>query len=109
TAGAVTYAHAQTEAAVVELPRVTASDDGFAVDGATFTPRGTNYVRLADDGTGRDKTFHSNFEPGLYDAEGSEAALKAMADNGYNTVRVFIDPGDSVANEAGKPHGLGHG
>lgn len=108
-AGLVTYAQAQTTDAPAKLPRVTVTKDGFAAGGAKFTPRGNNYVRLTDDGLGEGKKYHSNFEPGSYDADRSEAALAAMSRDGYNTVRVFIDPGDSLANKAGRPHGLGHG
>ncbi|ADD45645.1 hypothetical protein [Stackebrandtia nassauensis] len=108
-AGLVTYAEAQNTDTAERLPRVTTTADGFAVEGSKFQPRGNNYVRLADDGSGTAKKYHSNFEPGKYDPARAETALAAMSRDGYNVVRVFIDPGDPSANKAGRPHGLGHG
>jgi len=75
-----------------------------SVTGATFQPRGANYVRLrtAADGT----TYHATFEPGFYDRERARLALDGMRAAGYNTVRVFIDPGGTNAAAA---HGIGRG
>lgn len=60
---------------------------------ATFVVRGNNYVRLADqpDPFGGHYVYHANFNTGLYDAPQSEAALLQMEQDGYNTVRVFIN------------------
>lgn len=60
--------------------------------GEKFIPRGNNYVRL--DPQKRDngdmQTYHSVFDPGLYDRPEITAAFQEMHDLGYNTVRVFI-------------------
>ncbi|HKG39120.1 MAG TPA: hypothetical protein VKB25_09050 [Conexibacter sp.] len=76
-------------------------------DGATFVPRGNNYVRLAQAPGGA--AYHSTFEPGQYDAGRVDAALAEMQGDGYNTVRVFVDPGSIGDANAGHPHGLGRG
>ncbi|EWM16285.1 hypothetical protein [Kutzneria sp. 744] len=57
---------------------------------ATFTPRGANYIRLADDGHG---VFHSTFEPGRYSPTDAQRMLNQLSHDGYNTVRVFVDAG----------------
>lgn len=63
------------------------------VTGATFTPRGANYVRLATSRHG--VVFHSTFEPGLYNPADAQNVLDGLKNaSGYNAVRVFIDPGD---------------
>jgi hypothetical protein len=57
--------------------------------GEPFIPCGANYIRLRNGD-------HSTFEaatsagPADYDPYDAEAALKLMADNGMNTVRVFV-------------------
>jgi len=60
--------------------------------GEKFFPRGNNYVRLdpqkREDGS--IQTYHSVFDPGLYDKQELTIALKEMHDLGYNIVRVFI-------------------
>jgi hypothetical protein len=80
--------------------------------GTAFVPRGNDYVRLAsyvDPSSGTTFTYHSTFEPGLYDGAAVDGALAYMRQSGYNTVRVFIDPGDPRSVAAGHPHGLGRG
>ena len=61
--------------------------------GATFVPRGNNYVRLADQsGCGSPGiVYHSTFDPGSYDSSKVEQALAQMQQNGYNVVRVWIN------------------
>jgi hypothetical protein len=76
-------------------------------DGRAFVPRGVNYVRLAQVPGG--STYHSTFEPGLYDAARAEGALTALQRDGYNTVRVFIDMGSIPDAQLGRPHGVGRG
>jgi hypothetical protein len=73
--------------------------------GATFVPRGANYVKLAPTGAGG-RSFHATFEPGLYDPAAAAEALRGMARDGYNVVRVYIDPGTTDATSA---HGIGRG
>jgi hypothetical protein len=75
-----------------------------SVTGARFVPRGANFVRLRSTPSG--EVYHSTFEPGLYDGNAARAALDGMRAAGYNTVRVFIDPGTVKAAEA---HGIGRG
>jgi len=60
------------------------------VTGAAFTPRGANYIRLADAGHG---PYHSTFEPGQYSPTDAQGALNQLHHDGYNTVRVFVDAG----------------
>ena len=62
--------------------------------GERFTPRGANYIRLADlrSMAGGQFQYHSTFNVGLYDAAEVEAALARMQADGYNTVRVFLTP-----------------
>jgi hypothetical protein len=61
--------------------------------GASFVPRGSNYIRLAPqvDTFGRRQVYHSTFIVGEYDATRAEAALARMASSGYNVVRVFLN------------------
>lgn len=61
--------------------------------GHTFTPRGNDYIRLANltDFGGNTVTYHSTFNSGLYDAPRAEAALASMQSFGYNAVRVFLN------------------
>jgi hypothetical protein len=90
-------ATAGTPVAAVPAPldRIDANTTNLVnvVTGTTFTPRGANYVRLAK--SSHDVVFHSNFEPGLYSTTDVQAVLDGLKDaSGYNTVRVFVDPGD---------------
>lgn len=75
-----------------------------SVTGQTFRPRGANYTRLR--ATSNGAVYHSTFEPGAYDVKRVRAALDQMRHDGYNAVRVFIDPG---GGPPGEPHGLGRG
>jgi hypothetical protein len=61
--------------------------------GASFVPRGSNYIRLAPqvDTFGRRQVYHSTFIVGQYDVTRAEAALARMAASGYNVVRVFLN------------------
>jgi len=53
---------------------------------------------------------HATFEPGRYTGAEAERVLGAMAHDGYNSVRVFIDSGSVPdADQHGVPHGLGRG
>ncbi|MBP2475038.1 hypothetical protein JOF53_003910 [Crossiella equi] len=72
-----------------------------------FVPRGANYVRLAPLSDGG--AYHSTFEPGRYSAAAVDTALAALARDGYNTVRVFLDEGSILDARRGEPHGLGRG
>jgi hypothetical protein len=100
---------------LLPLARITApagAGHGSLVDSSTgrpFVPRGNNYVRLAPATYLPGAYYHSTFEPGQYDAARADAALADMHANGYNVVRVFIDPGDPRSVAAGVPHGLGRG
>jgi hypothetical protein len=61
--------------------------------GDAFTPRGNNYIRLANlvDPNGNQTYYHSTFDVGQYDAGRAEAALASMASYGYNAVRVWLN------------------
>ncbi|WTX00885.1 cellulase family glycosylhydrolase (plasmid) [Streptomycetaceae bacterium NBC_01309] len=74
---------------------MTASGFVQGTERAAFTPRGANFVRLA--ATPGGGHYHSTFEPGAYDATAAKQALGAMKHDGYNLVRVFIDPGTFTA------------
>jgi hypothetical protein len=70
------------------------------VTGATFTPRGADYIRLTREAHGG--VYSSNFEPGLYSPSDAQAVLDGLKRaSGYNAVRVFIDCGDGYYD-----HGL---
>jgi hypothetical protein len=57
-----------------------------------FVPRGANFVRLATSSTGN--VYHSVFEPGHYSPSETHSVITGMKNSGYNTIRVFIDPGE---------------
>jgi hypothetical protein len=73
--------------------------------GNTFTPRGNNYIRLANltDPTGNQLLAHSTFSVGLYDPAHAEAALSAMQASGYNVVTVTLE--GCCQNTIGDPAG----
>jgi hypothetical protein len=60
---------------------------------AKFVPRGSNYIRLANqkNASGGFQFYHSTFNVGQYDSGQAEAALSRMAADGYNVVRVFLN------------------
>ena len=61
--------------------------------GSTFTARGNNFIRLANqtDYGGNTNFYHSTFNVGLYDALDAEATLAHMQTRGFNAVRVFLN------------------
>ena len=74
--------------------------------GATFVPRGNNYVRLASETTfyGNVIVYHSTFVTGSYNAALAEAALTKMNADGYNVVRAFLSgccPGSMYQGASG--------
>jgi hypothetical protein len=81
--------------AMATLDKILSRPSGLydGVTGAAFTPRGADFVRLAKAPDG--STYHSTFEPGQYSPAGAQAVLDSMkSSSGYDTVRVFIDPGE---------------
>lgn len=77
--------------------------------GRRFLPRGANFVRLTDDPV-LGYAYHSTFEPGRYTSGEADWLLRALRRDGYNTVRVFIDPGSITdADTHHRPHGMGRG
>lgn len=94
----------RAEVASRQLPRIKADGSRLydSVTGRTFTPRGTNYTRLARTSDGI--VYHSTFEPGVYNPAAVDALFAQLQHDGYNTVRVFIDPGSGTT-----PHGMGRG
>lgn len=78
--------------------------------GKRFVPRGGNYVRLTTLDIPEPYDHHSTFEPGRYTGAEADRELADLQANGYNSVRVFIDHGNSAdADTHGKPHGIGRG
>jgi hypothetical protein len=73
--------------------------------GDVFTPRGNNYIRLANlvAPNGDPAYYHSTFDVGFYDAERAEAALADMAGYGYNVVRVWLN--GCCTTSIGRPAG----
>lgn len=101
----------KTASAVSGRIAVQRSDAGAyfynAETGVPFVPCGANYIRLRGD-------VHSSFEaetaagPADYDPYDAEAALKLMANNGMNTVRVFLFGGTpETPGIAGSLYGIG--
>ncbi|HEU5121325.1 MAG TPA: hypothetical protein VFT59_00625, partial [Candidatus Saccharimonadales bacterium] len=88
------YTPASAYTAIRALPKITMDSTGFynTMKRTLFIPRGTNFVRLATSPTG--VVYHSTFEPGQYNSAAIQAVLNGMKNSGYNTVRVFIDPGE---------------
>lgn len=80
------------------LPRIkarSASPAGefyTASTNARFVPHGYNYIKLADIATCTQQ--HATFNVNLYNASAAESFLAQMQYDGYNVVRVFINPGD---------------
>ena len=74
--------------------------------GRRWTPRCVNYVRVKEIPGSH---YHSTFEPGRYSAAEADRVLAALARDGYNCVRVFIDPGSDLHAGAGYPHGNNRG
>ena len=71
--------------------------------GTKFTPRGNNYIRLAnqpDTYGGANLFYHSTFDVGKYNAVQIETALNQMNHDGYNIVRVFINE-NTIGNASG--------
>jgi hypothetical protein len=60
--------------------------------GASFVPRGSNYIRLArqKNASGALQEYHSTFNVGRYDSVAAEAALSRMSADGFDVVRVFL-------------------
>lgn len=83
----------QAATSPLPLPKIKMSASGFtnSVTGRAFVPRGANYVRLASAPDGG--TYHSTFEPGQYTSSSAQNIINNLKGSGYNTVRVFIDPG----------------
>lgn len=64
------------------------------MSGEKFVPRGVNYIRLdIQQGlSGGTYLAHSTFGPGFYDPVRADDAMRKMHSDGYNVVRVFIEP-----------------
>jgi hypothetical protein len=72
--------------------------------GEKFIPRGFNYVRLAPMAEIAPRLWHSTLNPGFYEPERAEVALRRMHEGGYNVVRIFVDCCRKGSN-AGDPRG----
>lgn len=76
------------------LPRIKAQGPIF-IDSSTqkkFVPHGYNYTKTTT--IGSCAKVHSTFNVGVYSAADAEASLGQAAYDGFNVVRIFIDPGD---------------
>jgi hypothetical protein len=76
--------------------------------GTSFLPRGNDYVRLDFFPSvipGDTTYYHSNFNPGRYDASGAEAALTQMQSLGYNTAKVWLNIWGGAGEGMGDPAG----
>jgi hypothetical protein len=82
------------------LPRIAARNGQFieAKTGKVFRPRGFNYIRVRNEGY----LWHDTFNPNSYRPERAEPALSDIAANGFNIVRVFIDPMPGAGSVATK-------
>lgn len=104
---------APVAAAAGPLPRITITDTGlFRSDtGATFVPRGANYIRLTDDGRGAHASYIETFEPGPdgYDRARAVTTAEYLERFGYTTVRTFVDEGRPLDWTTGHIHGMGRG
>lgn len=93
-AGQAAVAPTRTAAVSPALDKILASATQLSdsVTGKPFTPRGADYVRLAQAADG--SVYHSTFEPGQYAPASAQAVVDGMKQSGYNAVRVFIDAGE---------------
>jgi hypothetical protein len=71
--------------------------------GEVFVPRGFNYVRVAPMG-GSGGMWHATLNPGYYDPQQADEAMRQMQEYGYNVLRIFIDCCRPGVN-AGDPKG----
>lgn len=93
------------------LPRITITDTAVtnSATGAPFVSRGSNYIRLLDNGRGVNASYISTFEPGIYDRSRVIDAAQRMRHDGYNMVRTFVDEGRPLDWTTGIVHGMGRG
>ena len=94
------------------LPRVYSHSGSFFVRASNgselaFVPVGANYIRLnASQGTTPPlPVYHSTFSPKIANATLWSLQLDRMQRDGFNVVRVFVDPGDGLRSDgvAGAP------
>lgn len=70
-----------------------------------FLPKGSNYIPLDwiyNESAQTDIPYHTTVTSGLYDSNAVEQAFAKMELDGYNTVRIFIDPGDQEHQALGQ-------
>jgi hypothetical protein len=86
-------------------PTATIAEFFDRITGNPFVPRGSNYIRLAQQTfPWGPQIYHSTFNVSLYDAPGVEAAMSNMQTSGYNLVRVFLNAcchDNTLGNPAG--------
>ena len=98
---------AMTTQTTTVLDKIVTKSGGLydGVTGKAFTPRGVDYVRLAKAADG--STYHSTFEPGQYSSATTQAVLNNIkTSSGYNTVGVFIAPGEFTTPSHGISTGV---
>jgi hypothetical protein len=76
-----------------------------AAAGAAVKPvalRGANYIRLGGNTVGKNTRYHTTFDVGVYNRTRYQLAFRAMAADGYNVNRVFLDerPGSGIGGPA---------
>jgi hypothetical protein len=64
--------------------------------------RGANYIRLGGNTVGPNTRYHTTFDVGVYNRTRYQLAFRAMAADGYNVNRVFLDerPGSGIGGPA---------
>jgi hypothetical protein len=91
TAPAVTAAPSASASPWVPPEHLVGVDGGRFIgpDGGTFTPRGTNYFLIVPTPEGglQDRFL----SPAVFDRDRVAADFAALADSGFNTVRLFLD------------------
>ena len=78
---------------------------GAGAAAAAATPialRGANYIRLGGNTVGPNTRYHTTFDVGVYNRTRYQLAFRAMAADGYNVNRVFLDerPGSGIGGPA---------
>ncbi|NIS80510.1 MAG: cellulase family glycosylhydrolase [Anaerolineales bacterium] len=77
------------------------------VTGDRFTPRGNNFIRVdqMESYSGGMMNYHSTFNVDYYDSQVVEDSLRNMHEQGYNTVRVFLNGNckqNCIGDDAGR-------
>lgn len=94
--GAVPAAGAAAAPSRIAVRPAPAGAGFYAVDdGRPFVPRGFNYIVVDPKPNAPQDVAHVVLTTGFYDPQAVDRNLAAIASAGFNTVRVFLDPGDA--------------